>query len=133
MLPVVVVLALVLYLAKPEMWVKIDRLTGLLEVRKTRLGCQSKQPHAALPVASIVRIVAEQRACARSNKCRGCRAYTIMAYTQDGVAHMLTPSYDLKEQRATDEVCTMQCACIVHADTARARTRRLPRCSTRFV
>jgi len=101
-LPLLVVFGLALYLAKPEFWIKIDRLTGQLELRKTRFGCSSGPPALAVPVASVARVVAEQLACARRHKCSG-RSFTIMAYLNDGAAHMLTPAYDLKEQRATDE------------------------------
>ncbi len=97
--PLMLLLGFVLYFAKPDFFVKLDRVAMELQITKTRSGgyCASG-PHVRVPVAAIQSVAA-----VRVNTCRSGRTWTIHVTLTNGAIEQLTPLNDLTQLRAETE------------------------------
>lgn len=101
-LPVMICIATCLYFAKPDYWVKVDRVAMEMLLTKTRSGgyCSSGPQH-RVPLSQIREIVTlNVPGCCSSTLGR---TWTIEANMVDGSVLRLTPLCDLKQQRAFAE------------------------------
>lgn len=97
--PVMLFLGFVLYFAKPDYFVKVDRVAMELQITKTRSGgyC-ANGPHVRVPISAIQNVAA-----VRADTCRSGRTWTIHVTLTNGAVEQLTPLNDLTEARAHTE------------------------------
>lgn len=100
--PVLACIAVVLYFAKPDYWIKVDRVSQELLITKTRSGgyCSSGPSH-RVPLSQVRDIQLFNS----GNCCGAClgRTFTIEAHMVDGSVLRLSPLCDLTQTRAFTE------------------------------
>jgi hypothetical protein len=101
-LPIIFCIGVALYFAKPDFWIKVDRVAMEMLITKTRSGgyCSSGPQH-RVPLSLVRDIVTLNSPC-----CCGAmlgRTWTIEANMVDGSVLRLTPLCDLTQQRAFTE------------------------------
>jgi hypothetical protein len=95
-------IAVVLYFAKPDYWIKVDRVSQELLITKTRSGgyCSSG-PSDRVPLSQVRDI----QPLNSGNCCGSClgRTFTVEAHLVDGSVLRLSPLCDLTQTRAHTE------------------------------
>lgn len=104
LMPLAIGTGLALYFAKPESWIRVDRLTNQLELRRARISAASSPPHIVVPVAAVRDVVAQPRSASGG---RGTFSHALFLHTLDGQALQLTPSFDLSGAHAQLEASKM--------------------------